>query len=169
MSRMIRLLQLASPALPIGGYSYSSGLETAIDTGRVRDADSAFAWIADAVSLVLARFDAPLLAAAVHAASDGDRMRLADLNRMALAARETAELRLESEQAGYSLGRWIAEVAGQQGGQAEGADEADEADEAEDRQARADDATVSGDDPGRVAAIVSLAAGVGRPLSAPVG
>src|SRR5690606_127518 len=79
------------------------------------------------------------------------------------------ELRLESEQAGYSLGRWIAEVAGQQGGQAEGADEADEADGAEDRQARADDATVSGDDPGRVAAIVSLAAGVGRPLSAPVG
>jgi len=157
MSRMIRLLQLASPALPIGGYSYSSGLETAIDTGRVRDAESAFAWIADAVSLVLARFDAPLLAAAVHAGIDGDRARLAELNRLALAARETAELRLECEQAGYSLGRWIAEVAGPQGG------------EVVDAQERADDATVSDDEPGRAAAIAGLAADIGRPLAAPVG
>jgi urease accessory protein len=156
LSRLIRLLQLASPALPIGSYSYSTGLETAIDVGRVRDADNAFAWIADAVSLVLARFDAPLLAAAVRAAVDGDRMRLAHLNRLALAARETAELRLECEQAGYSLGRWIAEVAGPLG------------DELDAMQARPGD-PLPEDDPPRAAAIANLAADIGRPLASPVG
>jgi urease accessory protein len=105
-----RLLQLASPALPIGGYSYSSGLESAIEAGRVTDAEDAFAWIDDALTLVIGRFDAPLLAAAVAACEADDGGRLADLNVLALAARETAELRLESEQMGYSLTQWILQV-----------------------------------------------------------
>ena len=108
----IGLLQLASPALPIGGYSYSTGLESAIDTGRVHDDDTAFGWIDDALTLVIGRFDAPLLVAALAACADRDAERLAGLNRTALAARETAELRLESEQMGYSLSRWTAEVLG---------------------------------------------------------
>jgi urease accessory protein len=109
-SRLVRLLQLASPALPVGGFSYSSGLESAIETGLVHDAASAFDWIDDAMTLVVGRFDAPLIAAALQACAADDRPRLAELNRIALAARETAELRLESEQMGYSLVRWIAEV-----------------------------------------------------------
>ncbi len=112
----IRMLQLASPALPIGGYSYSSGLEWAVDSGAVNDDRTAFAWIDDALCLVLGRFDAPLLVAAVSACEAADHARLAGLNRLALAARETAELRLESEQMGYSLARWIAGVAGEAGG-----------------------------------------------------
>ena len=104
----IGLLQLASPALPIGGYSYSTGLESAIDNGQVHDADSAFDWIDDVVTLVVGRFDAPLLVAALAACEKGDSERLAELNLAALAARETAELRLESEQMGYSLSRWTA-------------------------------------------------------------
>ena len=111
MSGMVRLLQMASPALPIGGYSYSSGLESAIELGRVTDADTAFDWIDDALTLVIGRFDAPLLAAALQACQSADQPRLAELNRMALAARETAELRLESEQMGYSLTQWIIQVA----------------------------------------------------------
>lgn len=112
----IRMLQLASPALPIGCYSYSSGLEWAVDSGAVNDDRTAFAWIDDALCLVLGRFDAPLLAAAVSACEAADHARLAGLNRLALAARETAELRLESEQMGYSLAQWIAGVAGEAGG-----------------------------------------------------
>jgi urease accessory protein len=112
VSAALRLLQLASPALPIGGYSYSSGLEPAIESGRVTDAESAFEWIDDAMSLVIGRFDAPLLAAALQACRDDDHSRLADLNRLALAARETAELRLESEQMGYSLMQWVIQVPG---------------------------------------------------------
>lgn len=106
----IRLLQLASPALPIGGYSYSTGLETAIDDGRVTDGESALAWIRDMLELVLGRFDAPAVAGAARAAARGDLADLARLNRVVLAARETAELRLESEQMGYSLRQWLRAV-----------------------------------------------------------
>ncbi len=156
VSRLVRLLQLASPALPIGSYSYSTGLETAIDRGRVRDAGAAFDWIADAVTLVLARFDAPLLAAALDAGVAGDRARLADLNRQALAARETAELRLECEQAGYSLARWIEQVA------------CPLQHDHDDLQPRPGD-TASKDDSLRAGAIADLSASIGRPLAAPVG
>jgi len=38
MNDLVRLLQLASPALPIGAYSYSQGLEWAVESGAVRDA-----------------------------------------------------------------------------------------------------------------------------------
>ncbi|MGE0312537.1 MAG: urease accessory protein UreF [Lautropia sp.] len=102
---LTRLLQLASPALPIGAYSYSSGLEAAIERGVVVDQASAFAWIRDVLELVLARFDAPLIAAAM---GGGDLVALDDA---AIAARETAELRLESTQMAFSLSQWIAQVA----------------------------------------------------------
>ena len=110
MSSLVRLLQLASPALPIGGYSYSTGLEAAIEAGEVDDPDSAFDWIDDNLSLVVGRFDAPLLVAAVRACADANWRQLRELNRLALAARETAELRLESEQMGFSLMHWVAQV-----------------------------------------------------------
>jgi urease accessory protein len=57
------LLRLASPQLPIGGYSYSQGLEMAVENGRVNDPDSARRWISDQLLLNLARFEAPLLLA----------------------------------------------------------------------------------------------------------
>ena len=104
------LLQLASPALPIGGYSYSTGLERAIDEGIVHDAASAAVWIGDMVELVQARFDAPVAAAAHQAALREDAATLTGLHRLARAARETAELRLESEQMGYSLEQWLGAV-----------------------------------------------------------
>jgi urease accessory protein len=115
------LLQLASPALPIGGYSYSGGLEWGIDSGLVRDEAGALEWVGDALSLGQASFDGPLMLAALRAARHlGDAGDIDDaqdalatlvrLNAAALAARETAELRLESEQMGYSLGRWLAAV-----------------------------------------------------------
>jgi urease accessory protein len=112
VNSLVRLLQLASPALPIGGYSYSTGLEEAIESGAVHDPASAFDWIDDGLSLVAGRFDAPLLAAAMRACEAGDREALDELNRLALAARETAELRLESEQMGFSLMQWVAQVPG---------------------------------------------------------
>ena len=47
LNEITALMQLASPALPIGGYSYSQGLEAAIDSGLVKDASTAEAWIKD--------------------------------------------------------------------------------------------------------------------------
>jgi urease accessory protein len=105
--RLARVLQLASPALPIGAYSYSSGLESALDEGLVHDDDSAFEWIADALELVQARHDAAIVAAAART-TDIDELR--ELDVLVLAGRETAELRLEAEQMGYSLGQWMEQV-----------------------------------------------------------
>ena len=97
------LLRLASPQLPIGGYSYSQGLEWAIDSGLITDAASAERWLADQLTLNLARFEAPLLLAHCRAADEGDWPRMQQLAEQHRASRETRELALESRQMGYSL------------------------------------------------------------------
>lgn len=97
------LLRLASPQLPIGGYSYSQGLEMAVENARVNDADSARRWISDQLLLNLARFEAPLLLAHCRAAAEPDWPRLAQLCEEHRASRETRELYQESRQMGYSL------------------------------------------------------------------
>lgn len=97
------LLRLASPQLPIGGYSYSQGLEMAVENGRVSDADSARRWLEDQLLLNLARFEAPLLLAHCEAAAEDAWPRLLQLAAEHRASRETRELQLESRQMGYSL------------------------------------------------------------------
>jgi urease accessory protein len=77
------LLRLASPQLPIGGYSYSQGLEMAVDNGRVHNPDAARRWISDQLLLNLARFEAPLLLAHCQAAADEN---WAELRQLLLAA-----------------------------------------------------------------------------------
>ncbi|MBV7548544.1 urease accessory protein UreF [Pseudomonas sp. PDM26] len=97
------LLRLASPQLPIGGYSYSQGLEMAVDNGRVNDPDSARRWISDQLLLNLARFEAPLLLAHCLAASGDNWGELLQRCEEHRASRETRELHQESRQMGYSL------------------------------------------------------------------
>ncbi|WP_201193626.1 urease accessory protein UreF [Pseudomonas fluorescens] len=97
------LLRLASPQLPIGGYSYSQGLEMAVDNGRVHDTASARRWISDQLLLNLARFEAPLLLAHCVAAAEEDWDRLQQRCEEHRASRETRELHQESRQMGYSL------------------------------------------------------------------
>jgi len=97
------LLRLASPQLPIGGYSYSQGLEMAVDNGRVNNPDDARRWISDQLLLNLSRFEAPLLLAHCQAAADENWSELLILCESHRASRETRELHLESRQMGYSL------------------------------------------------------------------
>ncbi len=97
------LLRLASPQLPIGGYSYSQGLEMAVEQATVNDAGSAQRWISDQLLLNLARFEAPLLLAHCEAAEAGRWADLAALCEQHRASRETHEAGLESRQMGYSL------------------------------------------------------------------
>ncbi|MGX1183534.1 urease accessory protein [Pseudomonas sp. F-14 TE3623] len=97
------LLRLASPQLPIGGYSYSQGLEMAVDNGRVNDPDSARRWISDQLLLNLARFEAPLLLAHCTAAAEENWAELLQRCEEHRASRETRELHQESRQMGYSL------------------------------------------------------------------
>jgi urease accessory protein len=98
-----QLLRLASPQLPIGGYSYSQGLEMAVEQGQVDNAERAHVWIADQLLLNLARFEAPLLLAHCQAAASENWAQLRNLAEQQRASRETRELRLESRQMGYSL------------------------------------------------------------------
>lgn len=98
-----RLFQLASPALPVGAYSYSQGLEWAAEGGAVRDEVSAGAWIADVLHAGVGGFEAPLLVRVMAAAEAGDWPRLAALNALFVASRESSELRTETLQMGHSL------------------------------------------------------------------
>jgi urease accessory protein len=100
---LLALLQLASPALPVGAYAYSQGLEKAIEDRLVHDAASAQRWIEDLLTLSLARFEAPLWLRAFDAAAAGDEGAFDRWNTELIAARETAELRAEALQMGASL------------------------------------------------------------------
>jgi len=107
---LARLLQLASPALPVGAYSYSQGLESAIEAGTVRNADDARRWIADMLKFSIARLEAPLWRRLHATWCDADMAAVAEWNDWFLCTRETAELRAETLQMGYSLRRLIAEL-----------------------------------------------------------
>lgn len=98
-----QLLRLASPALPIGAYSYSQGMESAIEHGVVFDSATARIWIADQLDGPVGRWEAPLLWHSLLASEIGNWARLDELNQRWLASRETKELRAETEQTGYSL------------------------------------------------------------------
>ncbi len=105
---LLRALHLASATLPVGAFSYSQGLEAAIDSGTITDRDGAARWIGDALRWSLGRFEAPLLVAAQRAWSRGDDGAVVELNVRMIATRETAELLAETTQMGFSLRRWCA-------------------------------------------------------------
>ena len=104
---LMMLMQLASPALPVGGFSYSEGLEAAVEHGLVHDEASAQAWLIDQLLLVQARSDLVVLAQAMAAWSRPDVPRLQQLNDWLLQTRETHEMRLQTEQMGRSLVDWL--------------------------------------------------------------
>lgn len=100
---LARLLQLASPALPVGAYTYSQGLEWAAESGVVRDEAGAKAWIVGVLESSFAGMEAPLLARLMECWAAGDTEGAARWNALFLASRETSELRAETVQMGYSL------------------------------------------------------------------
>ena len=107
---LARLLQLASPALPVGAYSYSGGLEAAIEAGVVDDAASAERWIGDVLEFSVARMEGPMLVSLISAFSATELSEAEMLNAKFLASRETAELRAETVQMGYSMSRLLGDL-----------------------------------------------------------
>jgi urease accessory protein len=105
---LARLLQLASPTLPVGAYTYSQGLEWAVEAGTVKDEATALVWIDDQLKWNLGRFEAPLLARMMSAWASGAGD--VGLDAQYLASRETSELRAETLQMGYSLRRLLGEL-----------------------------------------------------------
>ena len=111
LTPLLQLIWLASPALPVGGFSYSEGLEAAIDAGRVHDEASCGDWLLDQLLLTQARGDLALIAQAIPAWQAADVLRLRELSDWVHATRESQELRLQTEQMGRSLWAWLREMA----------------------------------------------------------
>jgi urease accessory protein len=115
IAELTALLHLASPALPIGAFSYSQGLEAAIDVGMIANADDAAHWIANGLATVLAPGELPYLAHQLerwrsHDADADARQALIDANAEFIASRESAELRRETAQMGWSLRQLCAQL-----------------------------------------------------------
>ncbi len=105
-----RLLQLCSPALPVGAYAYSQGLEYAVERDWVRDEASAGAWILGLLNHTMRRLDLPLFARlyAAWAAEDADAARR--WNARLYASREAAELQREDRHLGAALARLLGDL-----------------------------------------------------------
>ncbi len=105
---LLRLLQLASPALPVGAFNFSQGMEYAVDQGWVRTGEDAREWILGIASHSIATLDLPLLLRMHAAWREGDVARALTLSRELLAARETQELRAEERHMGQALAKILA-------------------------------------------------------------
>lgn len=112
---LLQLIWLASPALPVGGFSYSEGLEAAILRAQAAPEyvasnasnDWLVNWLRDQLHLSLARGDLAVIAQAISAWRSGDMSRITQLNNWMLQTRETSELRAQAEQMGRSLCNWL--------------------------------------------------------------
>jgi urease accessory protein len=104
---LLQLMRLASPSLPVGGFSYSEGLESAVDASLVGDEASAQRWLVDQLRLGLGRADLPIVARALAAWRRGDVARVEALNVWFATTRESAELLRQAEQMGRSLAHWL--------------------------------------------------------------
>ena len=99
----LRLLQLTSPTLPIGGFTYSQGIEWAVECGWLSDRDEVEAWLGGLADDGLARLDLPVLARLHRACAASDRDAAARWARLLCAGRESRELRLEDRQRARAL------------------------------------------------------------------
>ncbi len=100
---LARVLRLASPLLPVGAFSYSQGLESAVEQGWVRDEASARRWLGDVLALSVGGFEAPVWCRCYRGWEAGNADVVRQWNDVFLAARESAEFRAETVQMGYSL------------------------------------------------------------------
>ncbi len=104
---LLQLMWLASPALPIGGFSYSEGIEAGVDSACIATFREANDWLVDQLHLTLARTDLAVVAKAIAAWRRDDLDRIDELNNWVLQTRETSELRLQTEQMGRSMLDWL--------------------------------------------------------------
>lgn len=109
----LRLLQLTSPALPIGAFAYSQSLEGAVTLGWVSDVDSLADWLGGLLSLGLGRLDLPILARQIRACAADEQTEALRWNRHLLASRESGELRFEDRQLGAALLRLLVTLEGE--------------------------------------------------------
>ena len=104
---LLQLIWLASPALPVGGFSYSEGIEAAVEWAGVDSEAKAAEWLADQLHLSFARGDLAAFAQAIAAWRANDMPRIRELNQWVMSTRESAEFFLQTEQMGRSFVEWL--------------------------------------------------------------
>lgn len=107
---LLRLLQLTSPALPIGAYNFSQGLEWAVEAGWVRDEAGVLGWCEGLLAGAVGTLDLPLLQRLRAAFDAGDDAAARRWSARLLASRETAELRAEERHLARALAKVLAEL-----------------------------------------------------------
>jgi urease accessory protein len=100
---LYRLMTWMSPSYPVGAYSFSHGLESAVECGLMRDASTARNWIGDLMAFGGGQADLVFVAEAWGAAAD--RNRLSEVHELALAFQPTSEIRLETTAQGAAFVR----------------------------------------------------------------
>lgn len=98
-----QLMRLSSPALPVGGFSYSQGLESAVELGIVKNEGDAGLWIEETLHTGMAACDAAVWLVLSRAWRLQDSDTIGQWNQWYYASRETAEARAETTQMGISL------------------------------------------------------------------
>ena len=106
----LRLMQLVSPALPIGGFTYSQGLEYAVEAAWVHDVPSLQDWLQGLLENGIAQLEVPLLVRLYQACVSQDPDAMDTWGRYLLASRETHELRLEEQQRARALTRLLIDL-----------------------------------------------------------
>jgi urease accessory protein len=107
---LLHLLQLASPALPVGAYSYSEGLETLVESGKVVHREALENWLVQELGYGAVRIEGAVMVRCYQAIQQGDQDVLNYWNQWLSAVRETEELRLQSLQMGRSLLRLVLDL-----------------------------------------------------------
>ncbi|PSO47082.1 MAG: urease accessory protein UreF [Cyanobacteria bacterium SW_9_44_58] len=104
---ILKLLQLSSSALPLGAYSYSEGLETAIEQDQIRGKEDLRQWLSDELSYGAIRLETALMLRGYRCWATQDLDSLSYWNQWASAVKETSELREQSWQMGNTLTRLL--------------------------------------------------------------
>jgi urease accessory protein len=107
---LLRLFRLVSPALPVGAYAYSQGLEYAVQAGWVSDEDTTLQWLQGLSRHSLGTLDLPVLLRLHRCWSAADMAAVRSWTAQLIAARETAELRAEERHLGRALARVLVEL-----------------------------------------------------------
>ena len=100
---LYRLMTWLSPAYPVGGFSYSHGLEYAVEEKLVRDRETMVQWLTTAIEVGAGRIGGALVAEVWRAATQQDANRLEGVAELAAAWRSTGETALESEAQGAAF------------------------------------------------------------------